>query len=89
MRQTLGWKETDAEGQRWEVEAHHERNHWTFAKRTGRRGEWQPVGEPSVADWEQLLDLLARKHQRRRCAWRDVEEVQGFLKEAKSKEPQA
>lgn len=87
MRPVLGWKETDADGQKWEVEASHERNHWTFAKRSGRREEWVPVAEPSISDWEQLLDLLERKHQRRRCAWRDVEEVQHFLAEAQKKEP--
>lgn len=87
MRHTLGWKEVDALGNKLEVEANRERNQWTFAKRKNRRYEWDPV-EPSIADWEELLGLLERKYQRRRCAWRDVEEVQEFLKEARKKEPE-
>ncbi|MDF3131263.1 hypothetical protein P0Y35_18810 [Kiritimatiellaeota bacterium B1221] len=86
MRQTLGWKEIDEDGNKLEVEAYHERNHWTFTKRRNRRYDWETIETPSVADWEQLLDLLERKYQRRRCAWRDVEEVQEFLAEAKKRE---
>ena len=87
MRQTLGWKEMDEKGRKLEVDAYHERNHWTFAKRLNRRHDWETVEVPSVSDWEQLLDVLERKYQRRRCAWRDVEEVQNFLNEAKKREP--
>lgn len=86
MRHTLGWKEIDELGNKLEVEANRERNHWTFAKRKNRRYAWDAV-EPTVADWKELLDLLERKYQRRRCAWRDVEEVQGFLDEAAKREP--
>ena len=86
MRQVLGWKEIDEEGRKLEVEVSHKRNHWTFAKRLNRRHDWETVENPMVADWEQLLDLLERKYQRRRCTWRDVEEVQEFLAEAKKRE---
>ena len=86
MRSILGWKEKDEDGRKWEVEASHERNHWTFTKRLNRRHDWETIEPPPLAYWEQLLDLLERKHQRRRCAWRDVEEVQNFLAEAKKRE---
>lgn len=87
MRQTLGWTERTPEGVKLEVEAFRERNHWTFTKRANRRQDWETVETPSVSDWQQLLDLLERKYQRRRCAWRDVEQVQEFLAEARKREP--
>ncbi|WFB36779.1 hypothetical protein P3T73_03260 [Kiritimatiellota bacterium B12222] len=86
MRQTLGWKEIDEDGRKLEVEAFRERNHWTFTKRLNRRHDWETIEEPSVADWEQLMDLIDRKYRRRRCAYRDVEQVKEFLEEAKKKE---
>lgn len=86
MRQTLGWTEKNSKGIKVEVEAFRERNHWTFTKRINRRHDWEPVETPTMADWEQLLDLLERKYQRRRCAWRDVVQVQEFLAEAKKRE---
>ncbi len=87
MRQTLGWTEKDEDGKKIEVEAFRERNHWTFTRRSHRTEEWEAVPSPPVSYWEQLLDLLNRKYQRRRCAWKDVEEVQAFLDEALKKEP--
>jgi hypothetical protein len=85
MRQKLGWKEKDPERGKLEVEAARERNQWTFTKRGHRTEDWETV-EPRVADWENLLDVLERKYQRRRCAWRDVEQVQQELEKAKTME---
>lgn len=87
MRQTQGWTEKDEKGRKIEVEAFRERNKWSFAKRAGRREEWERLETPSVADWENLVDLLERKYQRRRCAYRDVERARDFLEQAKAKEP--
>jgi len=85
MRQKIGWTEKDPERGKLDVEAERNRNHWTFTKRANRRQEWETI-EPKVADWENLLDVLERKYQRRRCAWRDVEQVQQELEKAKTTE---
>lgn len=85
MRHSLGWTEKDPERGKLEVEAARERNHWTFTKRGHRSEDWETV-EPTVTDWENLLDVLERKYQRRRCAWRDVEQVQLELEKAKTME---
>jgi hypothetical protein len=78
MKQTLGWTDSLTENGPYDVEAHHNRNQWTFKRRRHRRDAWETY-EPYTHDWEALLDLLQRKYQRRRCAWRDVEEVQNHL----------
>ena len=85
MRQKVGWTEKDPERGKLDVEAARNRNEWTFTKRANRRESWEKI-DPRVADWENLLDVLERKYQRRRCAWRDVEQVQAELEQAKKME---
>lgn len=85
MRQKLGWTEKDAERGKLDVEAARDRNQWIFTKRGHRTEDWETV-QPCVTDWENLLDVLERKYQRRRCAWRDVEQVQQELEKAKELE---
>lgn len=87
MRQKIGWTERDGNGVQWNVEASRHRNAWTFVRRSHRRDDWERIEIPSVDQWTQLLDTLERKYQRRRCAWRDVEQVQQYLQEAQNKEP--
>ena len=87
MRQKIGWTEQDADGVQWNVEASRNRNEWTFVRRAPRRDEWRRLDPPPVESWENLLDALERKYQRRRCAWRDVEQVQLELKHARNQEP--
>ena len=82
MRQVIGWTEKDPSGDTYDVEAARNRNQWTFRKRLNRRCDWETFA-PGVGDWERLLDTLERKYQRRRCAWRDVEQVQAFLARAR------
>lgn len=83
MKQILGWTEKSDDEATYAVEAHHNRNQWTFKRRQNRRDLWETFS-PEIRDWEALLDLVQRKYQRRRCAWRDVEEVQTFLDKAKN-----
>jgi hypothetical protein len=85
MRQILGWSEFDEEGRKRDVEAARSLNQWTFRYRYNRREEWAPVVPPPLVYWEQLVDLLERKYQRRRCAWHDVEDAREFLAKARDK----
>ena len=82
MRQILGWMDPDNEIGPCDVEAERNRNQWTFRRRANRRDDWETF-PPEVRDWEALLDLIQRKYQRRRCAYRDVEQVQQFLEKSK------
>ncbi len=87
MRQTLGWMEKDENGHTVDVEATRDRNVWTLRRRATRRDEWDDIPQPTAAQWTTLLDLLERKYHRRRCAWRDVEQVQLCLAQALEQEP--
>jgi hypothetical protein len=89
MRQKIGWTEKDADGTSWNVEASRNRNVWTFVRRAHRNDKWESLSEPSVENWERLLEVLERKYQRRRCAWRDVEQVQQELATARARAPGA
>jgi len=82
VRQVIGWTRDDENGVSHDVEAARNRNQWTFRRRRNRRYDWQTFA-PELVDWEILLDTLQRKYQRRRCAWRDVEQVQAFLDQAR------
>lgn len=81
MRQILGWMDKENEIGACDVEAERDRNQWIFRRRRNRREDWE-VFTPKVRDWASLLDLIERKYQRRRCAWRDVEQVRQFLETA-------
>lgn len=83
MRQVIGWMEKEDSGDTYDVEASRNRNQWTFRRRLNRRYDWETF-DAGVGDWERLLDTLKRKYQRRRCAWRDVEQVQAFLDRARA-----
>lgn len=83
MRQVQGWHEITEDGTKREFEVSRNRNEWTFRYRDHRRDDWTEVRNPTVGMWEQLLDLMERKYQRRRCAWRDVEQVKDYLEKRK------
>ncbi len=87
MRQQIGWTSRDEDGVKWDVQAHRNRNIWVFTRRAHRTEDWQPIDPPGVEDWENLLDVMQRKYQRRRCAWRDVEQVEHELEQAKLNQP--
>jgi len=82
MRQILGWMDPENEIGPCDVEAERKLNQWIFRRRANRRESWETF-PPAVRDWEYLLDLIERKYRRRRCAWRDVEQVQDFLEKSK------
>jgi hypothetical protein len=61
----IGWKGRTPEGERREVYAHHVGGEWRFFVR-GRRGEnWEPLANPPLEDWLELLDAVERRVQRR------------------------
>lgn len=61
----IGWKGRTPEGERREVYARHVGDRWRFFERSRRYERWQPLPEPPLADWLELLDAVERRVERR------------------------
>ncbi len=48
-----------------QVYARHVGRDWRFFQRERRYDQWQPVPEPPLEDWLELLDAVQRRIQRR------------------------
>lgn len=61
----IGWKGRTPDGERREVYAHHVSGRWLFYVRSRRFEQWQPLDDPPLEDWLELLDAIERRVQRR------------------------
>ena len=61
----IGWKGRTPEGERREVYVRHVGGEWRFHVRGRRFEEWQPLPDPPLEDWLELLDAVERRVQRR------------------------
>ena len=61
----ISWRRITAEGVRLQVYAQHVGRRWLFFARERRYDQWQPVEEPPLEDWLELLDSVQRRISRR------------------------
>jgi len=61
----ISWKRTTADGLRLQVYVQHVGRDWRFFARERRYGQWEPVEEPPLEDWLELLDAVRRRINRR------------------------
>jgi hypothetical protein len=64
-RAEISWKKRNEEGEKREVYAKHVGNQWVFFDREKRFDDWQPLEQPSLDDWMELLDGVRRRINRR------------------------
>ena len=64
-RAEVSWKKRTDEGEKREVYAKHVGNQWVFFAREKRFDDWEPVPQPSLDDWTELLDGVRRRIARR------------------------
>jgi len=62
----ISWKRPTAEGGKLQVYAQHICREWEFFHREKRFDVWQPVKDPPLEDWLELLDAVQRLITRRR-----------------------
>jgi len=62
----ISWKRVTDEGLRLQVYAQRVGGEWIFYQREKRFDQWQPVAEPPLEDWLELLDAVRRLVARRR-----------------------
>jgi hypothetical protein len=78
----ISWKRRTPEGERLEIYAHHVGNRWNFYVRTRRYERWQPLEQPPLEDWLQLLDSIRRRVARRLLRPEEVERVEKTIRES-------
>jgi hypothetical protein len=61
----ISWKRQLETGERVMVYARRVGNQWRFFKRGRRYDNWQSVDQPVFEDWQELLDGVRRRIQRR------------------------
>lgn len=62
----ISWKRVAEDGMKIQVYARHVGRDWKFFHRGKRFDQWQPVAEPPLEDWLELLDAVRRYITRRR-----------------------
>lgn len=77
----ISWKRVTEEGVKIQVYAQHVSRDWRFFAREKRFDQWQPVKEPPLEDWLELLDAVQRLVVRRRLQPDDEERVRRRIRE--------
>jgi hypothetical protein len=61
----VSWKRVTPEGLKLQVYARHISREWRFFVRERRFDQWQPLPDPPLEDWLELLDAVQRRVHRR------------------------
>jgi len=77
----ISWKRVTEEGEKLQVYAQHIGREWKFYHREKRFDQWQPVAEPPLEDWMELLDAVQRMVVRRRYQPKDEEDVRRKIRD--------
>ena len=77
----ISWKRRTEEGERVAVYAKRVGDQWKFFMRDRRFDQWQPVAEPVLEDWLELLDAVQRLITRRRLQPEHEERVRQRIRE--------
>lgn len=77
----ISWKRVTEEGEKLQVYARHVGREWKFFHREKRFDQWQPVPEPPLEDWMELLDAVQRMVVRRRYQPKDEEDIRRKIRD--------
>ena len=77
----ISWKRVTDEGVKLQVNAQRVGGEWIFSQREKRFDQWQPVAEPPLEDWLELLDAIQRLITRRRLQPVHEEHVRRRIRE--------
>lgn len=83
----IKWTEDDPDsGERRFIKADRFAGFWKFHYRSSRRGIWTRLHPPTIDMWEQVLDALERRYQRREGVTEDdLKQVQRIIKDLKAR----
>ena len=77
----ISWKRVTDDGVKLQVCARHAGREWIFSRREKRFDQWQPVSEPPLEDWLELLDAVQRLITRRRLQPEHEEHLRRRIRE--------
>jgi hypothetical protein len=77
----ISWKRVTEDGEKLQVYVQHVSREWRFFHRGKRFDTWQPVAEPPLEDWLELLDAVQRLITRRRYQPDDEEHLRRRIRE--------
>jgi hypothetical protein len=77
----ISWTRRTNEGEKWHVYARHVGGRWLFYGRFRRYEQWQPVPDPPLEDWLELLDAIQRRVVRRRLRPEEIDRVKKSIRE--------
>ena len=77
----ISWKRVTEEGTKLQVYVQRVGREWRFFSREKRFDLWQPVPEPPLEDWLELLDAVQRLITRRRLQPDDEKRVRQRIRE--------
>jgi len=77
----ISWKRVTDEGGKLQIYAQRVGGEWVFYQREKRFDQWQPVAEPPLEDWLELLDAVQRLVTRRRLQPVHEEHVRRRIRE--------
>ena len=77
----ISWKRVTDDGEKLQVYAQHIGRDWKFFHRVKRFDVWQPVKEPPLEDWLELLDAMERLVNRRSYQPAHEELLRGQIRE--------
>jgi hypothetical protein len=77
----ISWRRVTEDGGKLQVYVHRVGREWRFFARKKRYDQWQPVKEPPLEDWMELLDAVQRLITRRRLQPVDEDYVRQRIRE--------
>jgi hypothetical protein len=77
----ISWKRKTEDGGKLQVYVQRVSREWKFFHRAKRFDQWQPVAEPPLEDWLELLDAVQRLITRRRYQPDDEELLRRQIRE--------
>jgi hypothetical protein len=77
----ISWKRVTEDGVKLQVNAQRVSREWKFSQRAKRYDQWQPVPEPPLEDWLELLDAVQRLITRRRLQPEHEERIRQRIRE--------
>ena len=77
----ISWKGRTPEGERREVYARRVGGEWRFFARERRYERWEPLENPPLEDWLELLDAVERRVARRLLRPEEVDRIRRAVAE--------
>ena len=77
----ISWKRVTEEGVALQVYVQHVGREWIFYSREKRFDQWQRVKNPPLEDWQELLDAVQRRINRRLLRPEEEDRVKKSIRE--------